>query len=941
MPRRERPLDTEDSELGHFAADLRRLREKAGNPPYRDLAVRAHYSAAALSEAANGRKLPSLAVTLAYVEACGGDAGEWEERWRSIGSPPAPVDESPYAGLAAFQPEDADRFFGREKLTAKLLDLVGARRFTGVFGASGSGKSSLLRAGLVPRLDHAVVFTPGARPLDECAVRLASVLGESAVVLRDELTADPANLGLRIRQWNPDLVLVVDQFEEVFTLADPAAREWFVQALTSCPRVVIGVRADFYGHLGRHPELVDAVDGGQLIVGPMTTDELRRAITAPALRVGATVETALVTRLVADVTGQAAALPLVSHALVETWARRRGMTLTLAAYEEAGGLEHAVARTAEAVFGSLADEQQTVARQIFLRLIALGEGTEDTKRRVRREGLDAEVLDRLAAARLVTLDRDGVELTHEALIRGWPRLRDWIAEDRAGLLVQHRLTEAAAAWDAVGGDPDALYRGVRLAQARDLPDGSLTATERRFLEASIDLDLAREAGVRRRARRMRVLVSVLTVLVVVLTGTVVYAVRLAGESARQHDRVVAGRTVSGLADLIASDPAKAVRVALAAYTIAPGDDTRDALLNADAARRKAPVEVPRDESKVGSDFSPSGRFLTRAGEKSNWMWDNAKGRDRSELLPRQERAWARISADDKRMVVTNLDTYVAQLWDISDLDRPRQTGVLPRPFSVDAVSRSGEVVVGAGMVDWPQPPGSRATERPSLVRDSKAHIWDLHDPRQPREVVLPRENAGTPALRPDGRLLVLPLRQDHWTGETEIEFWQVDTEQPQLLNTMWVKDNLGSVMAFSQDGRFIAVRDELRKKIVVWDVADPRSPVRWAELPESSHVALLVEFGGHQVAVGADSEVQVWDVERQDAPVLLGSFGGLVEQLTALAYRPADAMFVGLDRTVSMWSFRTTVDAVRSNLCMEHDIELDEVVWESYFPDVRRRSVCP
>jgi hypothetical protein len=340
------------------------------------------------------------------------------------------------------------------------------------------------------------------------------------VVLRDEFRADPANLALRAH----DVTLVVDQFEEVFTLADADAREWFVRALVQCPRVVIGVRADFYSHVGRHPELVEALEGTQLLVAPMTADELRRAITEPANRVGAAVETALVTRLVADVAGQAAALPLVQHALVETWRRRRGMTLTLAGYVETCRVEHAISRTAETVFNGLSDEQQTTAKQMFLRLTALGEGTEDTKRRANRAGLDDDVLERLAAARLVSLSEKHVELSHEALIRSWPRLRGWIDEDRAALLVHHQLTEAATTWEALDRDDDSLYRGVRLVQARGLATDSLTVSEREFLDSSADLDMALQSAVRRRARRMRVLVSVLAVVVVVLTGAVGYTV---------------------------------------------------------------------------------------------------------------------------------------------------------------------------------------------------------------------------------------------------------------------------------------------------------------------------------------------------------------------------------------------------------------------------------
>lgn len=212
MPRPERPLDSEDSPLLQFAADLRRLREKAGSPTYRDLSRRAHYSPAALSEAAAGRKLPTLALMLAYVDACRGDRKAWETRWRELaeeGLREVPDGEAPYVGLAAFRAEDADRFFGRDALVRELLNLTGERSFVGVVGASGAGKSSLLRAGLVPKLDRpALVFTPGAHPREECAVQLARFTGESAVTVREEL-ADPDHL--RLRQVERDVLFVVDQ----------------------------------------------------------------------------------------------------------------------------------------------------------------------------------------------------------------------------------------------------------------------------------------------------------------------------------------------------------------------------------------------------------------------------------------------------------------------------------------------------------------------------------------------------------------------------------------------------------------------------------------------------------------------------------------------------------------------------------------------------------
>lgn len=285
------------------------------------------------------------------MAACRGDCRAWEARWHAVaaeiavGAPGVECAETglqgaPYAGLAAFQPEDSDRFFGRERLTGEVLAQVRERRFLAVFGPSGSGKSSLLRAGLVARARATgwpvMLFTPGPHPVEECAIRLAALTGEPPGALLAELRGDPATLHLRIRQAtvdrSPDIdtLIVVDQFEEVFTLCrDRDERDAFIALLiaattaaTGRTRVVLGVRADFYGHCVQDPHLVEAMRDAQIAVGPMSSQELREAITRPAVRAGCTVTGPLLAAVVADATGRPGALPLVSHAMVETWRRR-------------------------------------------------------------------------------------------------------------------------------------------------------------------------------------------------------------------------------------------------------------------------------------------------------------------------------------------------------------------------------------------------------------------------------------------------------------------------------------------------------------------------------------------------------------------------------------------------------------------------------------------
>ncbi|MFC4081992.1 nSTAND1 domain-containing NTPase [Amycolatopsis samaneae] len=563
MPRPERVLEEGDHPVVRFAADLRRLREKAGNPPYRLLATRAFYSAGTLSEAAGGRKLPSLAVALAYAEACGGDRAEWEQRWHEAASALAarvrperaePREDAktctPYVGLAAFQPEDAERFHGREALVRDLVGGVAKHRLLVVSGASGAGKSSLLRAGLVAGArasgEPVLLMTPGRHPLQECAIALAVASGESAVALCAELRDDEGALRLRARQLvagrGGDLLVVVDQFEEVFTRCqDPGERARFVEALISATRseesrvrVVLGIRIDFRDRCSTYPELERAWRDARLSVGPMTADELRRAITRPVVDVGCQVESALLAALVAEHAGGAGALPLLSHALVETWRRRRGNTLTLAGYQAAGGIQDALAHTAEATYEAFTERQQRIAKHLFLRLTTLGADTEDARRGASRDEIPRDhpdvdvVLDTLIGARLIQVDDDSVQMTHDVLIRCWPRLRGWLSEDRDGLRLHRQLTEAVEAWEFLDRDPSALYHGSRLESARiwaAAHDLALNDREREFLDAGAAAETVKRSGAARRRRRVRLLAGLSAVLLVATGAAVVQILR--------------------------------------------------------------------------------------------------------------------------------------------------------------------------------------------------------------------------------------------------------------------------------------------------------------------------------------------------------------------------------------------------------------------------------
>jgi len=429
--------------------------------------------------------------------------------------------EPPYMGMRYFDTADAGLFYGRETLTRELAARVAKEPFLAIVGASGSGKSSVARAGLVPvwnagieesgkRLTGAVyILTPTAHPLESLA---ASLTRESESVtatstLMDDLQRDARSLRLYVRKLlsqsgGTNLLLLVDQFEETFTQCkDPAERVAFIENLLSLAnedtaRVVITLRADFYHHCFEYEGLRQTLEKHQANIGVMSSDELREAITAPAEAAGWDFQPGLVDLILQDVGTEPGALPLLSHALLETWKRRQGRTLTLQGYNDAGGVKKAIAQTAEGVYDKLSPAEQIIARGIFMRLTELGEGVQDTRRRVNLDELSrstathdavARVLKTLTDARLVTTEENSAEVAHEALIREWGTLRKWLDEDRQSLRLHRHLSESAHEWQRRGRETGELYRGERLKQIQQWAQGhsdQLSPLEAEFLKAS-------------------------------------------------------------------------------------------------------------------------------------------------------------------------------------------------------------------------------------------------------------------------------------------------------------------------------------------------------------------------------------------------------------------------------------------------------------------------
>ncbi|MEU7647088.1 nSTAND1 domain-containing NTPase [Streptomyces huasconensis] len=804
MGRREKPVEPTAGPVPRLAHDLRKLRVNAGSPTYRTMAEQAPYSAPTLSAAASGERLPTLPVLLAYVAACGGDPREWERRWYETVAEDAGrgTDEgdAPYPGLARFGTDDRERFHGRDDLVDELARLTARRRVTALIGASGSGKSSLLRAGLIPALRE-----PGG-PWRPASVRILTPGERPARTHRHLFT--PAD-------GDGDTLLVVDQFEELFSLChDPAERDAFLTLLLTARdaasrlRVLLAVRADFYGRCAEHGPLAEALGDANLLVGPMPPARLREAIVRPAAAQRLVVERSLTARLVADVADEPGGLPLMAHALREVWRRRSGRTLTEAAYEAIGGVRGAVAHTAEEVYGRLSETETETARTLLLRMVAPGAGTQDTRRPVDRAELPpgcATVLERLVAARLLTVDEGVVDLAHEALITAWPRLRGWIEEDRERLRLHRALTEAAYTWMELERDPGALYRGARLTAAAEAfvanqRDGELTAGEEEFLMAGIDAHAQAVRTATRAARRTRALLSGLVALLclAMVAGAVAWQ---QNENADRRSTEAQARRIAGVArTLRLSDPVTATRLSVAAWRLADLPETREAVRGA-AAQRERDMFAGGDASERAAHFlSGDGRVLTSSTGRRVTRWG----------VPERRR----------------LGTY----------DRPGPSG--PADFDMD-VSADGRFVA------W-------ATER-------GVQVWDVLRERPVGRPMREGRSAGMDArFAPSGRMLVL---QRETPGEVQV--W--DVRRHRLVTTVrHVATSSSPYSAMSPDDRLLAACAGDDGPLVVRDISAGRDlPRRWPRaLDQAFCTAQTATFtpDGQAVAVPVEGGIRTWDM---------------------------------------------------------------------------------
>ncbi|MGW4300687.1 nSTAND1 domain-containing NTPase [Streptomyces sp. NPDC004646] len=720
----------------------------------------------------------------------------------------------------------------------------------------------------------------------------------------------------------PRPVLIVDQFEETFTLCpDEAERRVFLRflhaACTPGPSTpdpsasgagapvlaVLGIRADFYEECLGYPELADALQHRHMVLGPLTTAELREAVTGPAKAVGLELEAGLTELIVREVTADgprgahdAGVLPLLSHALLATWQRRKGGRLTLAGYRAAGGIQGAVAATAERAWSGLDPAARSAARLLLLRLVRLGEDTHATRRRgTRRQlaeesndpGKTEESLEALVRARLVTLDADTVEITHEALLHAWPRLRHWIDDNRTEHLLRQRLEEDGRAWESSHRDNSLLYRGSRLEQARDWAESAgdtyLTRGAKEFLAASVRLR-------RRTVIISRTAVAALVALAVLAAGSAVIA-------SRQRDDAVFQQVLAEADRVQHTDPSLAARLDLVAHRLRPDDDGAYSRL---ISIVNAPLATPLSGHTGAvylTTFSPDGHTLATASyDRTVRLWDTT---DRKHPIPLGKpltghTGWvsSAVFSPDGHTLASAGDDGTIRLWDTTDRKHPT-------PLGAPLTGHKGTIYLVAFSPD--------GRTLASAGEDHTVRLWNVADPRRPKALGALRGSTAavrSVAFSPDGHTLASGGDDD------KVRLWDVaDPRRPRAIHRVLTgHTDLVHSVAFSPDGRTLA-SGSADDTIRLWNVADPKRPAPLGG-PLTGHTGPIwsVAFspdGGRLAAASADSTASLWNVGDPASPSQVGEpLAGGSGEMYALGFSPdGRTLATGSgDGKVRLWS---------------------------------------
>ncbi|MDM0053663.1 TIR domain-containing protein [Variovorax sp. J22R115] len=767
----------------------------------------------------------------------------------------------PYRGLNYFREEDAAFFFGREAATAQLVEAVGHHRLVAVVGASGSGKSSVVRAGLVPALRarredawEIVTLVPNDRPLYNLSAALLPLLepGVSEVdrlgetkKLADRIQAGEIQLRdvvqrvLELQPGTQRLLLVVDQWEELFTLTENAEqRQCFIDNLleatqTSALNVVLTLRGDYVGRaLTSQSNVTDRLQGDQVILlGPMTEEKLRRAIEEPARQVGLEFEPHLVELILDHAVGEPGHLPLLEFVLRELWEQRQGRVMHRAAYDAMGQLEGAIAKRAEALYDELTRSDPQAAqriRSIVLRLVRPGEGELDTRRRALLEDFDAptqKLVEQLGKARLLVSSADvgsqspTVEVAHEALIAQWKRLRDWVGADRQFMAWRQRLDDEVTEWEKQQHKAGLLLQGLRLAEARDW-------LKRRREDLSERECAYIKVSAMRRKVRIRSFAGAAIAAVVAIAAFGI-------DANNERQRARAGEIATTAESLAKSFPDQSLLLALEARRTSPVPKA-NGLLRAASATYPYRAALRGHEGRVYiAQFSADGKtVLTASNDKTARLWDVASGKELHVLRGHEDAVGrAQFSADGKT-VLTASEDKTARLWEVASgkelyVLRGHGKMVTSAQFSAD-----GKTVLTAS-------------------EDKTARLWEVASGKELRALRGHAEMVTSAQFSADGKTVLTT------SFDKTARLWDVTSGN--ALNTLRGHEHVVFSAQFSADGKTVLTASE-DKTVRLWEVASGKELRALRGHEGGVYIAQFSADGKTVLTASSDKTARLWEV---------------------------------------------------------------------------------